>query len=62
MNEIVEPCILGVAIASLWFYIRTMLYGGLNKNLLIGWSMVIVPMGIAIAFGIKVIVGLVAIH
>jgi hypothetical protein len=55
LRAIAETAIVGVAIASSWFYIRSVLSGDMTKRAVYQWLITIIPMGIAIAWGLKII-------
>jgi hypothetical protein len=54
MLEIAKTCIIGAAMAAAWFYIRTLLSGEVTKAHLYRWLAIIVPLGIVMAFGMKI--------
>jgi len=53
--EVIETLILGVGIASVWFYLRTLLSGDLSNRSVSRWAIVVVPQGIFIAWAIRVL-------
>jgi hypothetical protein len=54
IKEIMEVFLVGVGLASCWFYIRTLLTGDLTNRSIYRWGVSIVPMGIAIAWGLRI--------
>ena len=55
LHQIAEIMVVGVGLASGWFYARSLLDGNLTKQAVIRWSMTTVPMGISIAWALKTI-------
>ena len=53
-QDIVEIFLLGAGLASCWFYVRSLLTGDLTRRAVYNWAASIVPMGIAIAWGLKI--------
>lgn len=53
--EVIETLILGVGIASGWFYLRTLLSGDLSNRSVSRWAVIVVPQGIFIAWAIRVL-------
>jgi len=55
LKEIAETVILGVGLAAVWFYVRSLLTGDLTTRSLYRWAIIMVPQGIFIVWGLKVI-------
>ena len=53
--EIIETCIIGSALAAAWFYVRTLLSGEVTKQHIYRWLVIMVPLGIVMAFGAKIL-------
>lgn len=55
LKEIVEVFLVGIALASCWFYARSLLSGDLSKRTVTNWAITILPLGIFIAWGLKIV-------
>jgi len=55
LREIAETVILGVGLAAVWFYLRSLLSGDLSNRSVYRWAIIMVPLGIAIVWGMKVV-------
>jgi len=55
IKEIAETIILGVGLASAWFYVRSLLTGDLSGRSLYRWAVIIIPLGVSIVWGFKVL-------
>jgi hypothetical protein len=53
-KEITEVCLIGIGLASCWFYARSLLTGDLSNKSLLRWAVTILPLGMFIAWGLKI--------
>jgi hypothetical protein len=55
LKEIAETIILGVGLAASWFYLRSILTGDLSGRSLYRWAVIMIPLGVSIIWGLKVL-------
>ena len=53
LKEVLEVAIVGVGIASVWFYIRSLVTGDLTPRSFMRWGAIIIPISILMSGGLK---------
>lgn len=55
LKQIIEITIMGVGLAAVWFYMRSMLTGDLSGQSIYRWAIILIPLSIAIIWGLRVL-------